>query len=148
MFWSYSFENNPKWPQRYELMRLESIHPNYFLGINSHVFVCLGLSHIQLCIPMDCSLPGSSVHGGSPGRNIGVNCHAFLQGIFPTQRWRSGIPHCRWTLYHLNHQGSPINSYNLRWNTFLSFICNMWFEIFSLCNLIIILSKRLIFKVV
>ena len=45
-------------------MRLESIHPNYFLGINSHVFVCLALSHIQLCIPMDCSLPGSSVHGG------------------------------------------------------------------------------------
>ena len=25
--------------------------------------VCLSLSHIQLCDPMDCSLPGSSVHG-------------------------------------------------------------------------------------
>ena len=27
---------------------------------------------LTLCDPMDCSLPGSSVHGGSSGRNIGV----------------------------------------------------------------------------
>ena len=26
-----------------------------------------------------------SVHGDSPGKNIGVGCHALLQGIFPTQ---------------------------------------------------------------
>ena len=31
---------------------------------------------------MDCSLPGSSVLGNSSGKNIGVGCHAFLQGIF------------------------------------------------------------------
>ena len=29
---------------------------------------------------MDCSVPGSSVHGDSPGRNTGVGCHALLQG--------------------------------------------------------------------
>ena len=34
---------------------------------------------------MDCSLPGSSVHGDSPGKNSGVGYHALLQGIFPTQ---------------------------------------------------------------
>jgi len=34
---------------------------------------------------MDCSLPGSSVHGDSPGKNIGVGCHPLLQGIFLTQ---------------------------------------------------------------
>ena len=33
---------------------------------------------------MDCSLPGSSVHGDSPGKN-GVGCCALLQGIFPAQ---------------------------------------------------------------
>ena len=38
-----------------------------------------------LCNPRDCSLPGSSVHGDSPDKNIGVGCHALLQGIFPTQ---------------------------------------------------------------
>ena len=29
---------------------------------------------------MDCSPPGSSVHGDSPGRNTGVGCHALFQG--------------------------------------------------------------------
>ena len=57
--------------------------------------------------PMDCSLPGSSVHGDSPGKNIRVSYHALLQGIFPTQGSNSGLPHCRWILYHLSHQGSP-----------------------------------------
>ena len=31
-----------------------------------------------LCDPMDCSLPGSSVHGDSPGKNTGVGCHALV----------------------------------------------------------------------
>ena len=34
---------------------------------------------------MDCSPPGSSVHGKSPGKNTGVGCHFLLQGIFWTQ---------------------------------------------------------------
>ena len=34
-------------------------------------------------IPMDCSPPGSSVHGDSLGKNTVVGYHAFLQGIFP-----------------------------------------------------------------
>ena len=28
--------------------------------------------------PMDYSLPGSSVHGDSPGKNTGVGCHSLL----------------------------------------------------------------------
>ena len=32
--------------------------------------------------PMDCTLPGSSAHGG---KNTRVGCHFLLQGIFPTQ---------------------------------------------------------------
>ena len=38
-----------------------------------------------LCSPMDCSPPGSCVHGDSPGKNTELGCHAILQGIFPTQ---------------------------------------------------------------
>ena len=60
-----------------------------------------------LCDPMDCSPPGSSVHGDSPGQNTGVGCHALLQGIFSTQGSNSGLPSYRWILYHLSHQGSP-----------------------------------------
>ena len=43
----------------------------------------------QLCLtlwhPMDCSPPGSSVHGNAPGKKTGVGFHALLQGIFLTQ---------------------------------------------------------------
>ena len=52
--------------------------------------------------PMDCSPLGSSVHGGSPGRNTGVGCHAFLQGIVPTQWLNPGLPHCRWIHCRMN----------------------------------------------
>ena len=39
-----------------------------------------------LCDPVDCSPPGSSVHGiDSPGKNTGVGCPALLQGIFLIQ---------------------------------------------------------------
>ena len=41
---------------------------------------------------MDCSLPGSSVHGDFPGKKTGVGCHALLLGIFPTQ---GSHLHCR-----------------------------------------------------
>ena len=56
---------------------------------------------------MDYSLPDSSVHSDSPGKNTGVGCHAFLQGLFPTQGWNPGLPHCRQIVYCLSHQGSP-----------------------------------------
>ena len=59
-----------------------------------------------LCDPMDYSLPGSCVHGDSPGKNTRVGCHALLQGIFPTQWSNPGLLHCKWILYHLSHQGS------------------------------------------
>ena len=53
-----------------------------------------------------CSPPGSSVHGDSPGENTGVDCHALLQGIFPTQGSNPGLLHCRQILYCLSHQGN------------------------------------------
>ena len=56
---------------------------------------------------MDYSLPGSSVHGDSPGKNPGAGCHALLQGIFATQGSNPGLLHCRQILYCLSHQGSP-----------------------------------------
>ena len=56
---------------------------------------------------MDCSPLGSSVHGGSPGKNTGVGCHVLLQEIFATQGWNPGLAHFRQILNHLNHQGGP-----------------------------------------
>ena len=62
-----------------------------------HIWLC-----VQLCLtlwdPMNCSLPASSVHGDSTGKNTcmentiqeyrhGVVCHAFLQGICWPRDW-------------------------------------------------------------
>ena len=69
--------------------------------------VCLVAPCPALCDPMDCSPPGSSVHGDSPGKNAGVDCHALLPGIFPTQGSNPDLPHCRRLLYYLSYQGSP-----------------------------------------
>ena len=73
------------------------------------VFVCAKLlqSCPTHCDLMDCSPPGSSVRGDSPGKNTGVGCRAFLQRIFPTQGSNPGLLHCRWILYQLSHPGSP-----------------------------------------
>ena len=37
-------------------------------------------SCLTLCDPTDCSSPGSSVHGDSPGKDTGVGCHSLLWG--------------------------------------------------------------------
>ena len=68
-----------------------------FPHIHCAALCLVAQSCLILCDPVDCSPPGSSVHGDSPGKNPGVGCHALLQGI----------PHCRQILYYLCHQGSP-----------------------------------------
>ena len=78
--------------------------------INLCCFVLCAQSCPTLCDPMDCSLPGSSVYGNFPRENIGVGCHALLQGIFPTQRPNPGLPHCRQSLYCLSQQGSLVQA--------------------------------------
>ena len=63
---------------------------------------CLTLSN-----PMDCSPPGSSVHGIHQARILEWVAIFLLQGIFPTQELNPGLLHCRRILHHLSHQGSP-----------------------------------------
>ena len=65
----------------------------------------------QLCLtlwdPIYYSLLGSSVHGDSPGKNIGVGCHACLQGILPTQGSKLlllWLLYCKRVLYLLRDQ--------------------------------------------
>ena len=49
-------------------------------------------SCLTLCDPMDCSPPGSSVHGDSPGKNTGAGCHILLQEIYATQGSNPHLP--------------------------------------------------------
>ena len=53
---------------------------------------------------MDYSLPDSSVHGDSSGKNTRVGGHFLLQGIFLTQGSNLDLPQCRQILYCLRHQ--------------------------------------------
>ena len=46
----------------------------------STVVPWLRCCHVPLRDSTDCSPPGSSVHGGSPGKNTGVGRHFLLQG--------------------------------------------------------------------
>ena len=59
-----------------------------------------------LCDPMDCSLPGSSVHGNLQARILEWVAMPHSRDL-PTQGLNPGLPCCRWILYHLSHQGSP-----------------------------------------
>ena len=73
---------------------------------------------LTLCNPMDYSLPGSSVHCDSPGKNTRVGCHALLQGIVPTQGLNPGLPHCRQILLPTEPPGKPKTiSFNYHSNT-------------------------------
>ena len=80
-----------------------------WLSWNSHISSVQ--SRPTLCNPMDCSLPGSSIHGIFPGKNTEVGYHFLLQGIFLTHGSNLGLLHCRQTLYHLSHQGSQVHIY-------------------------------------
>ena len=42
----------------------------------------------------------------SPAQNTRVGSLSLLQGIFPTQGLKPGLPHCGWILYQLSHKGS------------------------------------------
>ena len=76
--------------------------------LHIHAMLCLVTQLcLTLCDPMDYSLPGPSVNGDSPGKSTGVGCCALLQGIFPIQGLNPAVPHYKWILYHLSHQGSP-----------------------------------------
>ena len=52
---------------------------------------------------MDCCPPGSSVHGILQAGILEWDAMPSSRGSNP------GLPHCRWTLYYLSHQGSPGN---------------------------------------
>ena len=56
-----------------------------------------------LCDPMDCSLPGSSIHGIFQARIL-----EWVVISFSTQRLNPALLHCRKMLYCLTNQGSVV----------------------------------------
>ena len=67
-----------------------------------------------------------------------MGSYSLLQGIFQTQGSNPSLPHCRWILYRLSHQGNHSESglkpqlllWPLRLNSFSSSICQCFFKRF------------------
>ena len=72
------------------------------------VCVLVAQSCLTLCDPMDCSPQGSFVHRILQARILEWVAVPFSSGSSqPTDQTHPGLPHCRWILYQLRHQGSP-----------------------------------------
>ena len=61
-----------------------------------------------LCDTMDCSLPGSSVHGLLQARILEWVAISFPRGSSQHRDGSQVSCICRQILYHLSHQGSPV----------------------------------------
>ena len=76
-------------------------------------WMCMCAKSLQLCLtlcdPMDCSPPGSSVHGILQAKILEWVAVPFSRASSQPQGSNLGLPHCRQMLYHLSHQGSPSN---------------------------------------
>ena len=71
-----------------ELFKMEpdAIEKVGFMHISAQICVCESISHILLfCNPMDCSLPGSSVHGVLQARILEWVAVSFSRGSSPSK---------------------------------------------------------------
>ena len=103
----YRWERTGRFPFWYWMHLFLFLSPALFLGIShcqKYMWVCAKSfqSCPTLCNPVDCSPPGSSVHGDSLGKNTGVACRALLQSIFQIQESNLNL------LYLLHYQAGSL----------------------------------------
>ena len=81
--------------------------------ISKHVKVKVTQSCLTLCDPMDCSPPGSFVHGILQARILDWGAIPFSRDLLipGDQRSNPSLLHYRQDFYHLCHQESPQNTY-------------------------------------
>ena len=68
-------------------------------------------------------------HGLYSGQNAGVGSLSLLQGIFPTQGSKPGLPRCRQILYQLCLKGSPFWNKTIKSPSVFPF-CSLSFVIY------------------
>ena len=77
-----------------------------------HYFLCVGVCVLvaqlcpALCEHMDCSPPGSSVHGILQARVLEWVAISSSRGTFPIQGSKPGLSHFKSILYHLTTRES------------------------------------------
>ena len=106
--------------------------PAYFC----HACMC-AQSCLTLCDPMDCSPPGSSVHGILQARILEWVAISFLQGNFPTQGLNMCLLHWQVDSLPLSHLGSLYLCHNF-------FLKELWMKHQS-CSILMKLLGRYIY---
>ena len=99
----------------------------------------------DFCDPLDCIVQGilqvrilewvafPFSRGSFQSReNTGVGSLSLLQGIFPIQGSNPSLLHCRWILYQLSYEGSPLHYWLAKYDCSLVHLRK--FFIFSLNN--------------
>ena len=93
--------------QRNKIAVTNFIQSSCFHNFGVLITSCRKLSKINVCVYSVTSVMANSLQPCglqsirllcpwySPGKNTGMGCHAFLQGIFPTQRSNPCLLHCR-----------------------------------------------------
>ena len=77
-------------------------------GFGCTLLLCWAQLCPTLCDPMDCSLPGSSVHGILQARILEWVTIPFSRGSSQPRNQIWGLLHCRQILYSPSHKGSLI----------------------------------------
>ena len=103
----YLPEESPWTEEPGRLQSMEFSRPEYWRGLPCSPPGDLPNPGIE---PRSLALQADSSPAEPPGKpkNIGVCSPSLLQGIFPTQELNRGLWHCRWILYQLSYQGSPL----------------------------------------
>ena len=115
-----------------------SFFSSIFSGFDFHI--CLhfrAFCKIKVKVKVAQSRPTLWPHGlyspwNSPGQNTRVSSHSLLLWLFPTQGSNPGLLHCRWILYQLSYEGSPLHYWLAKYDCSLVHLRK--FFIFSLNN--------------
>ena len=87
-----------------QLLLLGNFHLIFQPFLLFGAFFSMKVKAAQICLTL--WLQGLYSPWNFPGQNTLVGSLSLLLGIFPTQGSNPGLPHCRWILYELSHQGS------------------------------------------
>ena len=98
-----------RWKSSLELSELD-LSPSCMVSLDCVFVVVQLLSHVGFfCIPMDYSLPGSSVHEISQARTLEWVCHFPFQRIYLTQVLNPPLLHWQMDSLLPSHQGSHLD---------------------------------------
>ena len=84
---------------------LGAVRVKWFNSVRLKLKVLVAQLCLTLCNPIDCSPPGSSVHG-FPRQEYWRGLPCPPAGDLPDLGIEPGLPHCRQIFYCLSHQGS------------------------------------------